>query len=92
MYDIDNKKIGYQDPQRLRMVCDKLDGRAMIPKTIIVTTNWGPSLPINVKETREQELREGHWRVLIGGGASVRRFLNTMESAWNIIDGLLRGV
>ncbi|PPR07341.1 hypothetical protein CVT26_013657 [Gymnopilus dilepis] len=92
MYDIDNKKIGYQDPQRLRMVCDKLDGRPMISKTIIVTTNRGPSLPINVKETREQELREGHWRVLIGGGASVRRFLNTMESAWNIIDGLLRGV
>ena len=71
-------------------------------KTVLVTTNWvsstgrdliGRETEMKERETemkeRESEMKE-HWRPIIQKGAKVHRFLRNRESAWDIINDLLR--
>ena len=59
-------------------------------KTVLVTTNWGSRTDDELYIEREKELQANHWRSIIQEGAEVRRFLQTRESAWEIINVLLR--
>ena len=38
---------------------------------------------------REDELLNKYWSLLMARGARSRRFMNTFESAWEIIDAIL---
>ncbi|KIK17565.1 hypothetical protein PISMIDRAFT_222849 [Pisolithus microcarpus 441] len=42
----------------------------------------------STEEDRESRLKEEQWRFLIHEGARCARFLNTPESAWDIVHGL----
>ncbi|KAJ3507372.1 hypothetical protein NLJ89_g6343 [Agrocybe chaxingu] len=52
---------------------------------LLVSTKWDRG----GSSTREEELKSGAWKSAICRGAKVRRFENTNEAAWRIIDDLL---
>lgn len=51
----------------------------------LVTTMWDKVQNLKDTEAREQQLGNGYWKVMIDNGASLDRFHNTPESAWQII-------
>jgi len=60
-------------------------------KTVIVTTNW-PWYPDEDLDQREEEMKDDHWKTLIGNGLQVWRFLGHYNSAWAVINSLLHHV
>ena len=58
-------------------------------KTVLVTTNWDSGTG-DVLHRRESELKEKYWEAIIQKGGKVQRFLRNRESAWDIINNLLK--
>ncbi|KAF9533604.1 P-loop containing nucleoside triphosphate hydrolase protein [Crepidotus variabilis] len=83
----DNRMAG--SPHRnLRMFGELCGDRAMA-KVILVTTMWDRVLP-EVGTKRENDLLANYWAVMTQEGAQTFRFKNTDDSAWEILDVLLR--
>ncbi|KDR78065.1 hypothetical protein GALMADRAFT_1366623 [Galerina marginata CBS 339.88] len=53
-----------------------------------VTTKWDEESE-EIGEQREAQLKAGHWSQMLLHGASTARFLNTPESAWEVIEIIL---
>jgi len=51
---------------------------------VLATTKWS-DIPAHVGQLREQQLSEQYWT-----GAGVHRFVNTYDSAWDIVDVVLK--
>ena len=49
-----------------------------------------PSSSVTNAEHREEELKAVKWKEMVNGGSQTCRFMNTKESAWSIIDTVLR--
>ncbi|KDR80544.1 hypothetical protein GALMADRAFT_153019 [Galerina marginata CBS 339.88] len=90
VHDITNKKFKAADRRIIERFHRKY-GDSAIQNTILATTNWGPPQPKN-GETLEKELKSVHWVTTIEKGAKVHRFLRDSESAWAIINDLLRRI
>ena len=73
----------------------KLCGDQAVKKVVLVTTMWDRIQRLGdprTGERREKELFENYssWKTMINYGASTARFLNDADSAWKIIDPILK--
>ena len=78
-------------PLRNLHVVAELCGDHAVQKVVLVTTMWDkkqrdPDTPVR----REKELFDNYWKTMINFGASTARFLNSADSAWKIIDPILK--
>ena len=87
----DNRMSG--TPHRNLRMFGELCGDQAVKKVVLVTTMWDRKNATDQQQThkqRENELFERYWKTMIDHGASTARFLNTAESAWKIIDPILK--
>jgi hypothetical protein len=77
--------------KNLRMF-GKLCGEDAIGNVILTTTMWGnlPSKQPGLGEQREKELRDKYWKGMREKGSVVKRFYNTYDSAWEVLDAMDR--
>jgi hypothetical protein len=69
----------------------KLTGLRSAKNVVLATTMWdtlGAKFDA-IGTTREQALKKEYWNVMIDHGAGVERFLNTVDSAWSIVDKIV---
>ena len=62
-----------------------LCGRQAMPYVTIVTTMWG-EVPEESGARRENELEKVFWGDMVGNGCKTKRFEDTFESAWGIVE------
>jgi hypothetical protein len=83
----DNRMSGA--PKKNLHVFEDLCGDEAMDRVILATTMWK-----NVKEDtgtrREMELKEVYWKTMLEKHSTVVRFYGTYQSAWNIVDEILR--
>jgi len=82
--------MGSTPHRNLRMFAE-LTGPGSAKNVVLATTMWdilGPMMA-GVGNRREQRLKDEYWNVMIHHGATVQRFLNNSDSAWDIIDDFL---
>jgi hypothetical protein len=80
-------------PHRIFRVFAELTGPGSAKNVVLATTMCdilGPMMD-DVGSRREQRLKREYWNVMIHHGATVQRFLNDSDSAWNIISDFLDG-
>jgi hypothetical protein len=78
--------------RNLRMFGELCGDQAM-RKVVLVTTMWDKGYTTDhqkLHEQRENELFERHWKTMIDHGALTARFSNSADSAWEIIDIILK--
>ena len=78
-------------PHRNLRMFGELCGDQAVKKAVLVTTMWDKvqrDKGVNVR--REKELFEIYWKPMIQYGASTARFTNSADSAWDIIDPILK--
>jgi len=85
----DNRMAG--TPHRNLRMFGELCGDQAVKKVVLVTTMWDkiqrdPGTGVR----RENELFENYWKTMINYGASTARFSNTPDSAWKIVDLILK--
>jgi hypothetical protein len=69
----------------------KLTGLRSAKNVVLATTMWdtlGAKFDA-IGTTRERALKKEYWNVMIDHGAGVERFLNTVDSAWSIVDKIV---
>ena len=77
-------------PHRNLLTFGELTGPQSAKNIILVTTMWDVLGPMAVVgDRREQRLKADYWDVMIHHGATVARFLNNSDSAWEIIDNFI---
>lgn len=64
-------------------------GTKVASNVALVTTMWDDLEILSQGEERERHLRENYWGTMIRRGAFASRFLNTYESAMEILENLL---
>jgi len=67
---------------------NKLCGDDALKNVILVTTKWD-DIERGVGRRREQQLSNTYWKKMLSQGSQMARFMNTQESAWEIIDLVL---
>jgi len=68
----------------------ELPGSIIAKNVVFATTMWDRLDPkFDDGNKREQGWKEEYWNDVIRHGASVERFLNDSESAWNIVDNIV---
>ena len=80
-------------PHRNLRMFGELCGDQAVKKVVLVTTMWDKNYQTDHRQThnqREKDLFENYWKTMINYGASTARFLNTPDSAWEIIDPILK--
>jgi hypothetical protein len=79
-----------ETPHRNLLMFAELTGPQSAKNVVLVTTMWDTLKPeFGDPSEREKSLKEEYWNVMIDHGAAVERFLNTSDSAWNIIDNVI---
>jgi len=77
-------------PHRNLLTFGELTGSQSADNIILVSTMWDILGPMaDVGDRREQRLKDEYWDVMIYHGATVARFLNNSDSAWEIIDNFI---
>ena len=66
-----------------------LCGDGATKNVILVTTMWD-LVHGNEGDRRETQLRERYWKGMLVGGSKVARFKGTYESAWTIVDMIVK--
>jgi hypothetical protein len=56
-----------------------------VQNIVVATTMWTRDKN-QMGERREKELRNKHWKVMLGRGSALQRFEDTRDSAWAVID------
>ncbi|KDR67886.1 hypothetical protein GALMADRAFT_272969 [Galerina marginata CBS 339.88] len=89
MHRITDVRVGGTVKRNFRMF-DKFCGAEALKNAVIVTTRWDCIDPV-VGEKREKELREkdGFFKQLLDGGATMMRHYNTQDSARAILARLI---
>ena len=80
-------------PHRNLRMFGQLCGDQAAKKVVLVTTMWDKGHKTDLQQIhnqREKDLFENYWKTMINYGASTARFLNSADSAWEIIDPILR--
>ena len=76
-------------PYRNLRMFGELCGDQAVKKVVLVTTMWD-KVQQDTGVRREKELLENHWKTMINYGTSTARFSNSADSAWCIIDIILK--
>ena len=66
------------------LMFDKLCGEDALD-VALVTTKWGEIQKV-VGEQREKELKETYWKTMIDHGSQIRRYTDSSDSAWAIVN------
>ncbi|KAG6820492.1 hypothetical protein H0H93_016299, partial [Arthromyces matolae] len=66
----------------------KLIGQDATKNVVLATTKWS-DIPEDVGGRREDQLRDRHWTYLLKLGADLKRFRDTRESGWDIIQHII---
>ena len=78
-------------PHRNLRMFGELCGDQAVKKVVLVTTMWDKSKTNpQTHNQREKELFDIYWKTMMKYGASTARFLNSADSAWNIIAPILK--
>jgi hypothetical protein len=83
----DNRMSG--TPLRNLQMFANLCGDEAIRNVVLATTMWSDVTP-NVGISREAELRQVYWKSMLALGSATARFKNNFESAWEIVDSLIK--
>ena len=83
----DNRMAG--TPHRNLRMFGELCGDQAVKKVVLVTTMWD-RVQQDTGARREKELSENYWKTMINLGASTARFSNSADSAWKIVDVILK--
>ena len=79
--------------RNLRMF-GELCGDQAVKNVVLVTTMWDSGIPVTDEPEsiyqRERQLFDKYWKTMISHGASTARFLNSANSAWKIIELILK--
>jgi hypothetical protein len=93
LHRITDNRMGGSPHRNLRMF-GELCGDQAVKKVVLVTTMWDKGHKTDHRQThnqrREKDLFENYWKTMINYGASTARFLNTADSAWELIDLILK--
>ncbi|KAJ8518536.1 hypothetical protein ONZ45_g4420 [Pleurotus djamor] len=84
----DNRMAG--SPLRNLRLFENLCGEDAVQNVLLASTMWNDRLTPGVGEAREQELMDKYWRSMIEHGSKTARYDGTHESAWTIVDQVLR--
>ena len=76
-------------PHRNLRMFGELCGDQAVKKVVFVTTMWD-KVQRDIGARRENELFENYWKTMINYGASTARFSNSADSAWKIVDIILK--
>ena len=76
-------------PHRNFRMFGELCGDQAAKKVVLVTTMWD-EVQQDTGVCREKELFEKYWNTMINYGASTARFSNSADSAWEIVDPILK--
>jgi len=80
-------------PHRNLLMFAELTGSRAAEKVVLATTMWDKlhpdTLDKGAESKREQSLKKEYWKDMIKDGATVKRFLNTSDSAWSIVDNVV---
>ncbi|KAG6917332.1 hypothetical protein DXG01_002903 [Tephrocybe rancida] len=68
---------------------NKLCGDAATKNVILATTKWSQIKDKEIGDRRESQLKDRHWEGMVQLGAQMRRFSDTQESGWGIIQSIL---
>ena len=78
-------------PHRNLLMFEELTGPRSAKNVVLATTMWDKLHPeFDDGNKREKGLEKKYWNVMIHHGATVERFLNTSDSAWSIIDNVVK--
>ena len=88
LHSITNSRMVGTPHRNLRMF-GELCGDQAVKKVVLITTMWD-KVQQDTGVRREEELFHNYWKTMIGFGASTARFLNSADSAWKIIDLILK--
>ena len=82
-------------PHRNLRMFGELCGDQAVKKVVLVTTMWDkvkkdPAKHQDTYNQRENQLFHNYWKTMRDHGASIARFSNSAESAWQIIDTILK--
>jgi hypothetical protein len=83
----DNRMAG--SPHRNLRMFGELCGDQAVKKVVLVTTMWD-KVQQDKGVRRENELFENYWKTMTDYGASTARFSNSANSAWKIIEIILK--
>ena len=83
----DNRMAG--TPHRNLRMFGELCGDQAVKKVVLVTTMWD-KVQRDTGVRRENELVENYWKTMINYGASTARFSNSADSAWKIVEIILK--
>ena len=67
------------------LVFRSLCGKDALKHVVICTTMWSTILTEEEGESRTELLKEQHWKEMIEGGSTVRKFEDSQKSAWDVI-------
>ena len=84
----DNRAVG--TPLKNLRIFEKLCGKNAFGNIVLTTTMWDNINDVTGQE-RENELRKHYWRSMIELGSTTVRYRNTKDSAWEILNQILRG-
>jgi len=78
-------------PHRHLLMFAGLTGPGSAKNVVLATTMWDKLHPqLDDGDKREKGLEQRYWNVMIHHGATVERFLNTSDSAWSIVDNVVK--
>lgn len=88
LHDISLKRFTGTARRNLEMF-RRLCGEDALKNVVFVITSWQMASPDD-RDRREQQLKSSHWKPMMDKGASVRRFLEIEDSAWEILNIFLQ--
>ena len=88
MHRISDNRMAGTPLKNLRMFAN-LCGDGATKNVILVTTMWD-LVDANEGQRRLTQLQERYWRGMLAGGSRVAHFDRTYESAWTIVDTIVK--
>ena len=68
------------------VVFQGLCGKDALKHVVICTTQWSTTFKeVTKEESRTEQLKKVHWKEMIEGGSTVRKFKLSQKSAWDVI-------
>ena len=86
LHAIDKNRISFPARENIETFV-QLCGAEAMPNVILVTTMWDDVDP-STGENRERELIKDFWGSMLRNGGTTNRFLNTKDSAWEVLRNL----
>ncbi|CAG7849996.1 SubName: Full=Uncharacterized protein {ECO:0000313/EMBL:CCA72592.1} [Serendipita indica DSM 11827] len=84
LHPITNNRISYPARENIETFV-RLCGTEAMPNVILVTTMWDEIADKTMANNREEELKRDFWDRMLRDGGAAKRFMNTSESAWDVL-------